>query len=91
MKTVILIYTTDPWHILQTKDLVAVATTEAQRDRLVRKYIREILSEIEGRPSRALVAEAIDQIRTIGQTQCLDEQYGVEILTEVIDVNDIIN
>ena len=88
MKPVFLIHTTDAWHSCASMELVAVATTERQRDRLVRKYILEESAE---RPAdlKDLATEAVGQVREMGQTQCLSEMLGYEIFVETRTPNEI--
>lgn len=88
MKPVFLIYTTDAWLSHASMELVALATTERLRDRLVRKYILEESAE---KPAglRDLAAEAIRQIRQMSQTHCLSEMLDYEILVEERTPNEI--
>lgn len=88
MSQVILIYTTDPWHSFSSRELIAAATTETQRDRLIRRYLRKHLEE---KPSREDIDEAMRQIQESGQTQNLSEKADLEIDTETIDTNIILD
>ena len=87
MKTVILIYQTDAWHDKSSYNLIAVATTPAQRDRLVRRFLTK---ELYDKPDRETLQEALQQINDIGQTQCLRGKCDLEILCETWDVNEIV-
>ena len=87
MKTVILIYQTDVWHSTSSRNLVAVATTPAQRDRLVGRFLPK---ELYDKPDRETLQEAMRQIADINQTQCLSEKCDLEILCETWDVNEIV-
>ena len=87
MKTVILIYQTDAWHSTSSRNLVAVATTPAQCDRLVRRFLTK---ELYDKPDRETLREALQQIADSGQTQCLSEKCDLEILCETISVNEIV-
>lgn len=85
MRTLILIYMTDPWHSLASRDIIGVATTENHRDRIIRKFLRE-----EKSAKRAEIQEAIGDIQRMDQTQCLSEKYHIEIDTETITANTLI-
>ena len=87
MKSIILIYTTDPWHSFSSMELIAVATTETKRDILVKRYLKNELTE---KPDRKTVETAIQQIQTNGQTDCLSEKCGFELYTETEDTNTIL-
>ena len=87
MKTDILIYQTDAWHSMASYNRVAVATTPAQRDRLVRRFLTK---ELYDKPDRETLQEALHQITDSGQTQCLSEKCDLEILCETWDVNEIV-
>lgn len=82
----IIIYATDPWHSLKSRELIAVATTEKKRDAIVRKFLREYLEE---RPSREETAEFVRQVGEIGQTQGLSVRYDMEIDTVTVKANQI--
>lgn len=88
MANIILIYTTDPWHNFASRELIAVATTEKQRDKLVKKYLRDNLAY--GKPDKALRDKALKEIQDMGQTQCLTESCDLEIDTEAYDTNVIL-
>ena len=88
MSQVILIYTTNPWHTYASRELIAAATTKKQRDRLIRRYLRKHLEE---KPSREDIDEAMRQIDEIGQTQNLSEKADLEIDTETIYTNIILD
>ena len=85
MKPIILIYATDCWHSFASSDIIGIATTEKQRDRLVRQYLRE-----EKSASRKEIADTVDEIRRMGQTQCLSQKYDIEIDTEIVDTNTLL-
>lgn len=87
MKDVILIYQTDPWLSRSSQELIAIATTERQRDILVREFLTHGLYE---KPGRDLLAEAMRQLREGGQTQCLAERCDLEIYTEYITPNTLL-
>lgn len=87
MKSVILIYQTDAWLSTSSRDLVAIATTPAQRDRLVRRFLTK---ELYDKPDRETLQEALREIADSGQTQCLSEKCDLEILCETWDVNEIV-
>lgn len=87
MKDVILIYQTDPWHSSSSQELIAIATTERQRDILVREFLTRGLYE---KPGRDLLKEAIREIRECGQTQCLAERCDLEIYTEYFTPNTLL-
>lgn len=84
MKEATLIYQTDPWHSKSSRILVAVTTTEKKRDKVLRKYIGDLMYI-----PRSLVTKAVEQVREYGQTSCLAEKYGIEILTEKWTLNEI--
>jgi hypothetical protein len=84
MKTVILIYETDCWHSRSSMCLVAVATTETQRDKLIRKYVRQKGG------NASLARETVEQVRENGQTSHLDDALGIEIYTEPTDTNTLL-
>lgn len=79
----ILIYETDTWHSKGTRNLIAIATTEKKRDRLVREYMKEFATKKE-------TNEAIDEIRHNGQTSFLSEKYDIELDTETTETNIIL-
>ena len=85
MKPIILIYATDCWHSFASREIIGIATTENQRDRLIRQYLREGESV-----SRKEIADAIDEIHRMGQTQCLAEKYDIEIDTETVKKNTLL-
>lgn len=84
MKPVILIYETDGWHSYSSMELLAVATTETQRDKLIRKYVRQKGG------SDSLARKAVEEVREGGQTYCLDDTLDFEIHTELTDTNVIL-
>lgn len=84
MKPVILIYETDCWHSSSSMSLIAVATTEKQRDKLIREYVRQKGG------NASLARKAVEQIRENSQTSCLDDALGFEIHTELTDTNVIL-
>lgn len=83
MKPVILIYETNCWHTRSSMCLIAVATTEKQRDKLIRENVRQ------NGGNASLAREAVEQVRENGQTSCLDV-LGYEIHTELTDTNVIL-
>ena len=87
MKQTILIYTSDPWLSFRPMELIAVATTEKKRDTLVRRYLRNYISE---RLPADLIDQAVEQIQTMGQTQCLSKEADLEIYTEAVNSNVIL-
>lgn len=87
MAKIILIYTTNAWHEHSSMELIGIATSENQRDRLVRKYLREYLVE---KPDRHKTDEAMEQIGSIGQTQCLAAVCDLEIHTETYQTNTLL-
>lgn len=84
MKPVILIYETNCWHTRSSMCLIAVATTEKQRDKLIREDVRQKGG------NASLVRKAVEEIRENGQTCCLDDVLGYEIHTELTDTNVIL-
>ena len=84
---VIAIYQTDPWHGRSSMELIAIATTENQRDILVRRYLKNYLYR---KPDMKTIEMAIKEVQEIGQTQCLSEQCDMEIYTESYDINTIL-
>lgn len=87
MKPIYLIYETDPWHSTASMSLIAVATTEKQRDTLVSRYLR---TELYHKASPDLVKEALKEIRENNQTQCLSERCDLEIVVEEAYANTIL-
>ncbi len=85
-RTVILIYTSNPWLCHSSRELIGTATTEKQRDRLIRKYLRE---EVNVKLSREDINEALRHIHQFGQTQCLSELIDEEIDTDTLDLNQL--
>lgn len=86
MKSVILIYTTDSHHSISSMELIAIASTEKKRDKLVRRYLRNNLYE---KPTLKEIDEAIAQLQQMGQTQGLSQTSDLEIYTETCDVNEL--
>ena len=84
---VILIYQTDPWHGRSSWVLIGVATTEDKRDKIVRKYLRGL----DDKPSRRTREEAFNQLYDMGQTQCLAEECGIEIYTDKINTDELLD
>ncbi len=84
---VIAIYQTDPWHGRSSMELIAIATTENQRDILVRRYLKNYLYQ---KPDKKTIEMAIKEVRETGQTQCLSKQCDMEIYTESYDTNIIL-
>lgn len=87
MKSVILIYTTDSHHSISSMELIAIASTEKKRDKLVRRFLRNNLYE---KPTLKEIDEAIAQLQQIGQTQGLSQTTDLEIYTETCDVNELL-
>ena len=85
-RTVILIYSTNPWHYHSSRELIGTATTEKQRDRLIGKYLRK---EVNVKLSREDINEAFRHIHQFGQTQCLSELIDEEIDTETLNLNQL--
>lgn len=86
MTKIIIIYTTNAYHEYSSRELIGAATSEKQRDRLVRKYLREYLYE---KPSRDEIAEAIRHLHEYGQTQCLNGPCDLGIDTDVVETNQL--
>lgn len=86
MKSVILIYTTDSHHSISSMELIAIASTEKKRDKLVRRYLRNNLYE---KPTLKEIDEAIAQLQQMGQTQGLSQTSDLEIYIETCDVNEL--
>ena len=85
--TVILIYKTNAWHNFSSRELIGVATTEKKRDILIRRFLRNYL---EMKPYRDEIDDAMEQIRSYGQTQCLSSVYDLEIDSETVETNTIV-
>ena len=81
MKPVILIYETDCWHSHSSMELIAVATTEKQRDKLIREYVRQKGG------NASLARKAVEEVRKDGQTNWLADVLDIEIYTELTDTN----
>lgn len=81
MKPVILIYETDCWHSNSSMSLLAVATTEKQRDKLIREYVRQKGG------NASLARKAVEEVRNGGQTNWLADVLDIEIYTELTDTN----
>lgn len=86
MQTII-IYETNPWHNHDSRNLIGVASTKKNRDRMVRRFLKEYLHV---KPTKEEIAEAMRQLDELGQTQCLSEHCDIEIDTEVVDTNTIV-
>ena len=86
MKTVILIYQTDAWHSFSSRELIGIATTEKQRDKIVRKFMREAMYE---KPFMSDIKDYVKQIQDNGQTSGMSERYDLEIDTESIILNEL--
>ena len=84
---VILIYQTDPWHGRSSWVLIGVATTEENRDKIVKKYLREL----DEKPSRGTREEAFRQLHDMDQTQCLAEECGIEIYTDRVNTDELLD
>ena len=81
---VILIYETDAWHGFSSRNLIGIATTEPKRDTIVRKHLRSLRD----RPSVQLEKQAVEEIRSNGQTMCLNERCDIEIDTERVNLDE---
>ncbi len=82
------IYTTDPWHSRDSMELIGIATTEKQRDKLIRQYLNQNLSE---KPTREEISRAIKEVQENGQTHSLsDTRADLEIYTETFETNVIL-
>lgn len=86
MKSVILIYTTDSHHSMNSMELIAVASTEKKRDTLVRRFLRNYLYE---KLTLKEIDEAIAQLQQMGQTQGLSLTADLEIYTETCNINEL--
>jgi len=84
---VIIIYQTDPWHGRSSMELIGIATTEKNRDKIDRKFLREL----HDKPSCETKEEAFRQLNDNGQTQCLAEECDLEIYTETVNANELLN
>ena len=78
MKEIMLIYETDAWHSRSSNQLVAIATTEKKRDKLIKQLLKEDCNKI----TRSEINQALKEIREHGQTQSLSENYDIEIIVE---------
>ena len=82
------IYTTDPWHSRSSMDLIGIATTEKQRDRLIRQYLNQNLFE---KPTKEEISRAIKEVQENGQTHSLsDTRADLEIHTETFETNTLL-
>lgn len=82
------IYTTDSWHSRDSMELIGIATTEKQRDRLIRQFLSTYIYE---KPTREEISRAIKEIQENGQTQSLsDTRADLEIHTETFETNVIL-
>lgn len=86
-KSIILIYTTDPWHSRSSQELIGAATTEKHRDRLISEFLRNWLHTPLSASERR---KALEEVRQNGQTQSLSDICDLEILTETMTLNEII-
>ena len=86
MSPLILIFSTDPWLSFRSRELVAIATSPAKRDALVRKFLK---SRIGKKPTSKTLQTALEEIKAMGQTQCLTEELNIEIDTELVEPNEI--
>lgn len=68
-------------------DLIAVATTEKQRDRLIREFLRDFTYM---KPSRETIKEALQEIQEYGHTTCLSKECDFEINTKTYYTNTIL-
>ena len=79
------IYTTDARHSSGSMELIGIATTEKQRDRLIRQFLSTYLYE---KPTSEEISQAIKEIQENGQTQSLsDTRANLEIHTETFETN----
>ena len=66
-------------------ELIGIATTEKQRDRLIRQYLNQYLYE---KPTREQISRAIKEVQENGQTHSLsDTKANLEIYTETFKTN----
>lgn len=82
---IIAIYETDTHHKRASRNTIALATNETQRDKIIKRYLKEYPAE---KIPADKITEAIVQIQNTGQTQGLDRDW--EIDTEELNVNQII-
>lgn len=69
-------------------ELIGIATTEKQRDRLIRQYLNQYLFE---KPTREEISRAIKEVQENGQTQSLsDTKADLEIYTETFETNTLL-
>lgn len=79
------IYTTDSWHSRDSMELIGIATTEKQRDRLIHQFLSTYIYE---KPTREEISRAIKEVQKNGQTQSLsDTRADLEIHTETFETN----
>lgn len=81
------IYITDPWHSRKSMELIGIATTEKQRDRLIRQFLSSYIYE---KPTREEISRAIKEVQENGQTQSLSNRADLEIYTETFETNRIL-
>lgn len=82
------IYTTDPWHSRDSMELIGIATTEKQRDRLIRQFLSTYIYE---KPTREEISRAIKEVQENGQTHSLSNtKADLEIHTETFETNRIL-
>lgn len=69
-------------------ELIGIATTEKQRDRLIRQYLNQNLFE---KPTREEISRAIKEVQENGQTHSLsDTRADLEIHTENFETNTLL-
>lgn len=86
MKKTFVIFVTDDCQSVSSRELIGVASTERNRDRMIRKYLRGYLDrEIR----MQMVREAEGQIQEKGHTSCLYDEYGIEIMAVMVDINEL--
>ena len=82
------IYTTDAWHSRNSMELIGIATTEKQRDKLIRQFLSTYLYE---KPTKDEISRAIKEIQENGQTHSLSNtKADLEIYTESFETNRVL-
>ena len=81
------IYTTDAWHSRNSMELIGIATTEKQRDKLIRQFLSTYLYE---KPAKDEISRAIKEVQENGQTHSLFDRADLEIYTESFETNRIL-
>lgn len=88
MKELIQIFLKEETASGASRNLIGIATSPRNRDILVRRFLRRNLVEP---PSLPEIDEAIDQIDKNGKTSKLSSFYDIEIETEKVIPNEIVN